>query len=78
MKNIIGLTILSGILALPLVVFIVVLLLTKLLWAWTIPDLFPRAVEQGLIVGSISWFSAFKIAIFASVLAWLAGARGNN
>jgi hypothetical protein len=78
MKNIIGLTILSGILALPSVLFIVVLLLTKLLWTWTIPDIFPGAVEQGLIAGSISWFSAFKIAIFASILAWLSGARGNR
>ena len=78
MKDVLGLTILSGILALPLLVFVAVLLLAKLLWTWTVPDIFPGAVEQGLIASSISWFTAFKIAIFATVLAWLAGARGNK
>jgi uncharacterized membrane protein YkvI len=53
----------------------VVLLLVKLLWAWTIPDIFPGAVEQGLIAGSISGYTAFKIAVFVAVLAGLAGVR---
>jgi hypothetical protein len=55
----------------------VVLLLVKLLWTWTIPDIFPGAVEQGLIAGSISWF---KIAVFVAVLAGLAcgGAGSRN
>lgn len=51
------------------IVFVVTLLLVKLLWAWTIPDIFPGAVEQGLIAKSISWFTAFKVAIFVGVLA---------
>jgi hypothetical protein len=54
---------------------VVVLLLVKLLWAWTIPDLFPGAVQQGLIAGSIGWLAALKVAIFAAVLAALAGVR---
>jgi hypothetical protein len=58
--------------------FVIVLLLVKVLWAWTIPDLFPGAVEQGLIAGSISWFTSLKVAIFAAVLAGLAGVRGNK
>ncbi|OPX21473.1 MAG: hypothetical protein B1H03_06525 [Planctomycetales bacterium 4484_113] len=57
------------------VVLVVVLLLLKLLWAWTIPDLFPGAVANGLVAGSISWYTAFKIAIFIAVLAAVAGAR---
>ncbi len=64
-----------GILALVAVAVVVMLLVVKLLWAWTIPDLFPGAVQQGLIAAKISWYTAFKVAIFVAVLAGLAGAR---
>ena len=67
--------IISGTLALIAVYAVIVLLLVKLLWAWTIPDIFPGAVSQGLIAGSISWYTAFKIAVFVAVLAGLAGVR---
>ncbi|MBT9149450.1 MAG: hypothetical protein AAGB97_06400 [Dehalococcoidia bacterium] len=63
----------SGILASVVGAFVVTLLLIRLLWAWTIPDLFPGAVEQGLIAGSISWYTAFKVAIFVAVMAGPAG-----
>jgi hypothetical protein len=53
--------------------FVLALFLIKLLWAWTIPDLFPGAVEQGLVARSISWLTAFKLAIFVTVLAGMAG-----
>ncbi len=33
-------------------ILVLALLLIKVLWAWTIPDLFPGAVEQGLITRS--------------------------
>ena len=56
-------------------VLVLALLLIKLLWAWTIPDLFPGAVEQGWVARSISWLTAFKIAIFVSLLAGVAGIR---
>lgn len=60
-------------------VFVLVLLLIKLLWPWTIPDLFPGAVDQGLIVREISWYTSFKLAIFIAVLAGVAGIfDGNN
>jgi hypothetical protein len=65
--------IVPGILALVAGAFVLVLLLIKLLWAWTIPDLFPGAVEQGLVAGSISWLTALKIAIFVAVIAGIAG-----
>ena len=55
--------------------FVVALLVVKLLWAWTIPDLFPGAVEQGLVARSIGWYTALKVAIFVAVLAGLGGAR---
>ena len=50
------------------IAFVVVLLLVKLLWAWTVPDLFPGAVEQGLVAKSISWMTAVKVAILVAVL----------
>ncbi len=40
----------------------------KILWAWTMPELFPGAVEQGLIAAQISWLTAFKLGIFAALL----------
>ena len=60
-----------GCLGMIVLVFILAILLIKVLWAWTIPDLFPGAVEQGLVAGSISWYSALKLAIFVAALAAL-------
>ena len=67
--------VLAGVLALILGVFIVVLFLVKILWAWTIPDLFPGAAEQGLIAKEISWYTSLKVAIFVAALAGIAGIR---
>ena len=58
--------------------FVLALLLVKVLWGWTIPDIFPGAVEQGLIAGSISWFTALKIAIFIAVLGGVSGISGHG
>ena len=66
---------LAGIAAVVVGVFVVVLLLVKLLWGWTIPDLFPGAVEQGLVAETISWWTSFKLAVFLAVLAGVAGAN---
>jgi hypothetical protein len=57
-----------GVIALMSVVFVVMLLVVKLLWAWTVPDLFPGAVEQGLVAKQISWLAAVKIALVVAVL----------
>ena len=68
-----------AILAFAVVAFVIVLLLVKVLWAWTIPDLFPGAVQQGLVAGSISWFTALKLAILAGLLSGgVRGARGKE
>ena len=56
-------------------ILLLALLIIKLVWAWTIPDLFPGAVEEGLIAESLSWYTAFKLAIFVALLGGLAGAR---
>lgn len=67
--------IVPGVLTLIVAVFVLTLFLVKVLWAWTVPDLFPGAVEQGLVAGTISWYTALKVAIFLAVLAGIAGAR---
>ncbi len=70
--------IVSGGLLILVLIFVIALLLVKLLWSWTIPDLFPGAVQQGLVTESISWLTAFKIAISLTVLAGVAGIRGRR
>ena len=67
--------IVPGILVLIFGAFIIALFLVKNLWAWTIPDLFPGAVDQGLIAKEISWYTSLKVAIFVAALAGIAGIR---
>ena len=68
-----------GILALAALAFVLVLLLVKALWAWTVPDLFPGAVEQGLVAAKISWLTALKLAIIAAITAGgISGSAGKK
>ena len=66
---------------LPLSLFLLVAYLVlvpfvvKWLWAWTVPGLFPGAVQEGLVAGSISWFTAFKLALFLAILSAIVGIR---
>lgn len=75
MKQNLCLVAIPGILAFMVAAFVLALLLLRWLWAWTVPDLFPGAVQQGLVAGTISWYTALKLAIFLAVLAGFAGAR---
>lgn len=65
--------IIPGLLAMIIGVFVLALLLIKLVWPWTIPDLFPGAVSQGLIAREITWYTSFKLAVFIAVMAGIAG-----
>lgn len=47
---------------------VMVACLLKLVWAWVMPELFPGAVAQGLLVASLSWGAAFKLTVFVMVL----------
>ena len=51
-----------------LIVFVISLIVFKFVWAWVVPDLFPGAVEQGLIVADLTWLTALKLAVFVAVL----------
>ena len=59
---------LFGLITLGIGIVALAFFLIKLLWAWTIPDLFPGAVEQGLIAAEISWLTSFKLALFFGLL----------
>ena len=63
----------AGALALGAVTVVVVLLLVKVVWAWTIPDLFPGAVDQGLVAREITWYTALKLAVFVAVVGAFVG-----
>ena len=65
--------IIPGLVVMIIGVFVLALLLIKLVWPWTIPDLFPGAVDQGLIAREITWYTSFKLAVFLAVMAGIAG-----
>jgi len=66
-----------GLLAVVAFVFVICLLLIKVIWAWTVPDLFPGAVAQGLVARDISWLTAIKLALFIAILSgWAKGDKG--
>jgi len=64
--------IVTGGLLVVCIAFVVVLFLVKLLWAWTVPDLFPEAVKQNLVAGQIGWLTAMKVAILVAVVGGIA------
>jgi len=59
--------ILAGVVA-AAIVLIISLFLIKVFWSWIVPDLFPGAVEQGLIAESVSWLTTLKLAIVCAVI----------
>ena len=58
--------------------FLVGLLVVKLLWAWIVKDLFPGAVEQGLMAEKISWWTSFKVALVIALLSVFWGRGGHS
>jgi len=77
MNKVWWLALIPGMLVVMAIVLVVALLLIEFLWAWTIPDLFPGAVKQGLVADRIGWLTALKLAFFVAVLAAMArGALG--
>jgi len=52
-----------------ILIFIFGIFLIKWFWMWTVPGIFPGAVEQGLIAGQITWWTALKLSIMVSLIA---------
>ena len=77
-KMLLGLGIGTGLIVIVLAVLLIGLLVIKLLWAWVVEDIFPGAVEQGLIAGKISWWASFKVALILAVLSLIWGRSGHD
>jgi len=60
--------VIPGLIALGLGITAIMFFVIKLLWAWTVPDLFPGAVGQGLVAAEISWLTSFKLALFLGLI----------
>ena len=49
-------------------IFAILAVALKFVWPWVVPDLFPRAVAQGLISADLSWLTAVELAVLAALL----------
>ena len=50
------------------ITFGIMVVVLKFVWAWVVADLFPGAVDQGLINAELTWLATLKLAVFVSVL----------
>lgn len=50
------------------VFFVISLIVFRFVWGWVVPDLFPGAVAEGLIVEDLTWATAFKLAVLVAAL----------
>lgn len=50
------------------IVFVISLIVFRFVWGWVVPDLFPGAVAEGLMVADLTWLTAFKLAVLVAVL----------
>ena len=53
------------------VTFVITVVVLKFVWAWVVPDLFPGAVAQGLIIADLTWLASLKLAVLVIVLSGL-------
>jgi DNA-binding CsgD family transcriptional regulator len=65
--------IVAGALLFAGILFFLLTILIAGLWAWLVPDLFPQAVKNGSLAGTISWWTAFKILIAILLVGSLLG-----
>ncbi len=50
------------------VTFVITVVVLKFVWAWVVPDLFPGAVAEGLIIADLTWLISLKLAVLVTVL----------
>lgn len=61
-----------------IIFFLIGIVLVKLFWNWTMPCIFPKAVDGNLIAESISWWSAAKLSVFFTLLSSVSSFRISN
>jgi hypothetical protein len=50
------------------ILFVISSIVFRFVWGWVVPDLFPGAVAEGLIVEDLTWLTAFKLAVLVAAL----------
>jgi len=50
------------------IMFVISMVVLKFVWAWVVIDLFPGAVDQGLISANLTWLASLKLAVLVGVL----------
>jgi len=58
----------TAILVAVAVTFVISVIVFKFVWAWVVPDLFPGAVDQGLISANLTWLATLKLAVLVAAL----------
>jgi len=53
------------------VAFVVTVVLLKFVWAWVVPDLFPGAVDQGILLAELTWLETVKFVVLVGMLSGL-------
>ena len=53
------------------VTFVITVVVLKFVGAWVVPDLFPGAVAQGLIIADLTWLTSLKLAVLVLALSGL-------
>jgi uncharacterized membrane protein len=61
----------TAIIVAVVVTFVISVFVLKFVWTWVVPDLFPGAVEQGLVSAELTWIATFKLAVLVAVLGGL-------
>jgi hypothetical protein len=51
-----------------LIAFVISVIVFKFVWGWVVPDLFPGAVDQGLISKDLTWLASLKLALLMAVI----------
>ena len=50
------------------ILFVISLIVFRFVWGWVVPDLFPGAIAEGLVVEDLTWLTAFKLAVLVAAL----------
>lgn len=50
------------------VIFAILVVALRFVWAWVVPDLFSGAVDQGLISADLSWLAVVKLTVLVGLL----------
>ena len=47
--------------------FLLAIVIVRALWGWVVPDLMPGLVDQGMVLGRLTFYQAFKLTVVLSL-----------